>query len=119
MIGPPCFMTIEGRLLSVRTVIINILHFLKPINCIYMYHMKTGVFQTYYINDGAVAIIRQSDSPTVRQSDKCFKLMKVLKNNLAKDDIFVISGYGLFIFIHPSKYGLLWHTAVRPSIRIF
>jgi sorting nexin-29 len=44
-----------------------------------------------FIN-GAVAIIRQSDSPivrrsdspTVRQSDKCFKLMKVLKNNLAK-----------------------------------
>jgi hypothetical protein len=33
----------EGRLLSVRTVIINILHFFKPINCIYMYHMKTGI----------------------------------------------------------------------------
>ena len=33
--------------------------------------------------------------------------MKVLKNNLAKNDIFVISGYGLFIFIRPSKYGLL------------
>jgi hypothetical protein len=32
--------------LYVRTVIINILHFFKPINCIYMYHMKTGVFQT-------------------------------------------------------------------------
>ena len=43
---PPSFMTIEGRLPSVRTVIINILHFFKPINCIYMYHMKTGVFQT-------------------------------------------------------------------------
>ena len=42
---PPSFMTMEGRLLSVRTVI-NILHFSKPINCIYMYHMKTGVFQT-------------------------------------------------------------------------
>ena len=38
-------MTIEGRLRSVRTVI-NIVHFFKPINCIYMYHMKTGVFQT-------------------------------------------------------------------------
>jgi fructose-1-phosphate kinase PfkB-like protein len=34
------------------------------------------------------------------------KLMKVLKNNLAKNDIFVISGYGPFIFICPSKYGL-------------
>ena len=42
---PPSFMTIEGRLLSVRTVI-NILHFFKPINCLYMYHMKTGIFQT-------------------------------------------------------------------------
>jgi hypothetical protein len=31
--------------------------------------------------------------------------MKVLKNNLAKNDIFVISGYGPFNFIHPSKYG--------------
>jgi hypothetical protein len=30
---------------SVRTVI-NILHFFKPINCIYMYHMKTGIFLT-------------------------------------------------------------------------
>ena len=35
----------EDRLRSVGTVI-NILHFFKPINCIYMYHMKTGVFQT-------------------------------------------------------------------------
>jgi hypothetical protein len=37
----------KGQLRSVRTVI-NILHFLKPINCIYwyMYHMKTGVFQS-------------------------------------------------------------------------
>jgi hypothetical protein len=34
------------------------------------------------------------------------KLMKVLKNNLAKNDIFVISRYGPFIFIRPSKYGL-------------
>jgi hypothetical protein len=33
--------------------------------------------------------------------------MKVLKNNLAKNDIFVISGYGTFIFIGPSKYGLI------------
>jgi hypothetical protein len=33
--------------------------------------------------------------------------MKVLKNNLAKNDIFVISGYGPFIFIRPSKYGLI------------
>jgi hypothetical protein len=29
-----------------------------------------------------------------------------LKNNLAKNDIFVISGYGPFIFICPSIYGL-------------
>jgi hypothetical protein len=29
------------------------------------------------------------------------KLIKVLKNNLAKNDIFVISGYGPFIFIRP------------------
>jgi hypothetical protein len=44
---PPSFRIIEGRLCSVRTVI-NILHFFKPINCIYMYmyHMKTGIFQT-------------------------------------------------------------------------
>jgi uncharacterized protein YfaP (DUF2135 family) len=27
--------------------------------------------------------------------------MKVLKNNLAKNDIFVILGYGPFIFIRP------------------
>jgi hypothetical protein len=33
--------------------------------------------------------------------------MKVLKNNLAKNDIFVISGYGPFIFIRPSKYGFI------------
>jgi hypothetical protein len=38
--------------------------------------------------------------------------MKVLKNNLAKNDIFVISGYGPFIFIRPSKYGLI--MAYRP-----
>jgi hypothetical protein len=31
----------------------------------------------------------------------------ILKNNLAKNDIFVISGYGPFIFIRPSKYGLI------------
>ena len=42
---PHSFMTIEGWLCGVRTVI-NILHFFKPISCIYMYHMKTGVFQT-------------------------------------------------------------------------
>jgi fructose-1-phosphate kinase PfkB-like protein len=29
------------------------------------------------------------------------KLMKVLKNNLSKNDIFVISGYGPFICIRP------------------
>jgi hypothetical protein len=34
-------------------------------------------------------------------------LSKALKNNLAKNDIFVISGYGPFIFIRPSKYGLI------------
>jgi hypothetical protein len=33
--------------------------------------------------------------------------MKVLKNNLVKYDIFVIPGYGPFIFIRPSKYGLI------------
>jgi hypothetical protein len=33
--------------------------------------------------------------------------MKVLKNNLAKNDTFVISGYGPFMFIRPSKYGLM------------
>jgi hypothetical protein len=32
--------------------------------------------------------------------------MNVLENNLAKNDIFVISGYGPFIFIHPSTYRL-------------
>jgi hypothetical protein len=32
--------------------------------------------------------------------------MKVLKNNLTKNDIFVISGYGPFICIRPSKYDL-------------
>ena len=42
MIRPP-FVTIEGQLHSVRTVI-NKVAFYKPINCIY--HMKTGVFQT-------------------------------------------------------------------------
>jgi hypothetical protein len=49
--------------------------------------------------------------------DKCFKLVKVLKNNLAKNDIFVISGYGPFIFIRPSKYGLIMAyrcSSVRP-----
>jgi hypothetical protein len=68
---------------------------------------------------GAVAIIRQSDGPTVRYSDKCFKLMKVLKNNLAKNDIFVILGYGPFIFIRPSKYGLIMAyrcSSVRPRL---
>jgi hypothetical protein len=35
----------KNRLRSVRTVI-NILHYLNPINCIYVYHMKTGVFQS-------------------------------------------------------------------------
>ena len=35
--------------------------------------------------------------------------MKVLKNNLAKDDIFVISGYWPFIFIRPSKYDNISH----------
>ena len=43
MIRPSPFVTIEGQLHSVRTVI-NMLHFFKPINCIY--HIKTGVFQT-------------------------------------------------------------------------
>ena len=43
MIPPSPFVTIEGQLHSVKTVI-NMLHFFKPINCIY--HMKTGVFQT-------------------------------------------------------------------------
>ena len=42
--------------------------------------------------------------------------MKFFLNNLTKNDIFVISGYGPFIFIRPSKYGFLWHTAVRPSV---
>jgi hypothetical protein len=42
--------------------------------------------------------------------------MKVLKNNLAKNDIFVISGYGPFIFIRPSKYGLIMAYPVRPSV---
>ena len=42
--------------------------------------------------------------------------MKVLKNNLAKNDIFVISGYGPFFFIRRQNTGLLWHTAVRPSV---
>jgi hypothetical protein len=40
-----------------------------------------------------------------------------LKNNLAKNDIFVISGYGPFIFIRPSKYGLIMAyrcSSVRP-----
>ena len=47
------------------------------------------------------------------------KLMKVLKNNLAKNDIFVISGYGPFIFIRPSKYGLIMAyrcSTVRPRL---
>jgi hypothetical protein len=30
--------------------------------------------------------------------------MKVLKNNLAKNDIFVISGYGPFIFIENWRF---------------
>ena len=43
--------------------------------------------------------------------------MNVLKNNLAKNDIFVISGYGSFIFIYARQHtGLLWHTVVRPSV---
>ena len=45
------------------------------------------------------------------------KLMKVLKNNLAENDIlfvFVISGYGPFIFIRPSKYYSI-PLFVRPS----
>ena len=37
------------------------------------------------------------------------KLMKVLKNNLAKNDIFVYS----FSYARTNT-GLLWHTAVRP-----
>jgi hypothetical protein len=49
----------------------------------------------------------QQESPFGKAINKCFKLMKVLKNNLAKDDIFVVSGYGPFIFIRPSKYGLI------------
>ena len=47
------------------------------------------------------------------------KLMKVLKNNLAKNDIFVISGYGPFIFIRLSKYGLImaYHcSSIRPRL---
>ena len=47
------------------------------------------------------------------------KLMKVLKNNLAKNDIFVISGYGQFIFIRPSQYGLIMAyrcSSVRPHL---
>jgi hypothetical protein len=40
--------------------------------------------------------------------------MKVLKNNLAKDDIFVISGYGRHSFLYARQNtGLLWHTVVR------
>jgi hypothetical protein len=41
--------------------------------------------------------------------------MKVLKNNLAKDDIFVISEYEPFIFICPSKYGLNRIIATAPT----
>jgi hypothetical protein len=46
------------------------------------------------------------------------ELMKALKNNLAKYDIFVILGYGPFIFIRPSKYGLImsYRCFVRPSM---
>jgi hypothetical protein len=47
--------------------------------------------------DGAVAIIRQSD--------KCFKLMKVLKNNMGRS----------FLYARQNT-GLLWHTAVRSSV---
>ena len=42
--------------------------------------------------------------------------MKVLKNNLAKNDIFVISGYGPFILYARQNTGLLWHNAVHPSV---
>jgi hypothetical protein len=44
------------------------------------------------------------------------KRMKVLKNNLANNDIFVISGHGPFIFLSPSKYGLI--TAYRCSDKL-
>jgi hypothetical protein len=43
----------------------------------------------------------------------------VLKNNLAKNDIFVISRYGPFICIHPSTYGLIMAyrcSSVRPRL---
>jgi hypothetical protein len=94
--------TIEGQLLSVRTVI-NMLHFL---NQLIVYTIRKLAFSKL------TKITPLNCSPfyqyNVCQSDKCLKLMKVLKNNLAKDDIFVISGYGPFIFIRPSKYGLIF-----------
>jgi hypothetical protein len=43
--------------------------------------------------------------------------MNVLKNNLAKNDIFVISGYGPFIFIRPSKYGLMAYRCSLYAIK--
>jgi hypothetical protein len=43
------------------------------------------------------------------------KLMNVLKNNLVKNDIFVISGYGPFISMRPSKYYGI-PLFVRPSV---
>jgi hypothetical protein len=39
-----------------------------------------------------------------------------LFHNLAKNDIFVISGYGPFILYARQNTGLLWHTTVRPSV---
>jgi hypothetical protein len=77
-----------------------------------VFHVKNHDFtpkKSYFfpILGGARAGCAPPLNPPLRWSDKCFKLMKVLKNNLAKDDIFVISGYGPIIFIRPSKYGLI------------
>ena len=44
--------------------------------------------------------------------------MKVLKNNLAKDDIFVVSGYGPFIFIRPSTPRTITYLTCSPLLLI-
>ena len=85
----------------------------------YMYFILVFSFANFHPSSKNPRIMSVRPSAMHISNLALIKLMEVLKNNLAKNDIFVISGYVPFIFILPSKYGLIMAyrcSSVRPRL---